>query len=173
MRNASQGRPDYDPQRALVLEVELPNFYCDDLPELLAEYGTDEPLGEQILREIGEVYHGLLTVVSSGPKGDSETIRTPVLMVGARVEERPPTPAERWQENLDDFAARIDEPVDEARVRGAMDAARVRVYERLLSTLAKEYTGQVALLAQQALDEARIAEDEAEKRESERTGIFG
>jgi len=120
---------------ALVLEVELPEFYAEDLraddpdwQRWLSDIGVDpsdaKAVGEQILGNIGEVYSGLLTIEVSGEK-DSEIVRTPVLMVGARAEDRPPS--EQYA-NAEYLAERVDE------------------------------------LAKQALQEADMAEDEAEKR---------
>lgn len=159
-------------QRTLLIEFELPTFYCDDLPELIAEHGwPDEPVSDQILRDIGEIYGGLLTVEVMGEK-DSEIERVPVIARAARIEDRPPTP-ESQHENMRWLAERVDEPQEEARILAACDHAALRVYERLIRQLSTEYTGQVSELAKQALQEAAHAESEAEKREAERSGVFG
>lgn len=156
---------------ALVLEIELPEFWAEDLrpddpdwQRWLADTETDpadpKAVGEEILRNIGEVYSGLLTIEVSGEK-DSEIVRTPVVMVGARAEDRAPT---RQTAAPAQLAEKVDEPHDEARVLGKMDRAELRVLERFVRQLKNEYTGQVAQLAEQALKEARLASDETERR---------
>lgn len=160
-------------KRTLVIEFELPTMHVDDMPELLAEFGfPGETSGENILRDIGEISTGLLTVEAMGEK-DSEIVRVPVIALDARIEERPPTEEKTYKVTTDDLAYKVDEPHEEARVLGAMDLAELRVYERVLRTLRDEYTGQVSELAAGALQEARLASDEAEKRESERSAVFG
>lgn len=162
--------------KTLVLEIALPTFYAEDIAAdseqwqewlRMVDVDADDPgaVGDEILRNIGEVYHGLLTIEVSGEK-DSETIRTPVLMVGARVEDRPPEPEEEWKDTLDDFAERIDEPAEETRVLHAMDRAELRVLNRFVRQIRDEYTGQVSELAAQAIQEARLASDEAERKET-------
>ena len=157
---------------ALILEVELPDFYAEDLrpddpdwQQWLSDMDVDpadaKAVGDQILHNIGEVYSGLLTIETSGEKGDSDIVRTPVVMVGARVEDRPPT---EHTEGCDHLAAQVDEPIDEARVLAKMDHAALLVLRRFVRAIADEYSGQVADLAKQALQEASMAEDEAEKR---------
>lgn len=165
---------------ALILEVELPDYYAEDLrpdsenwQDWLKTVDVDptdiEAVGREILHNIGEVHCGLLTIEVSGEK-DSEIVRVPVSMVGARVEDRPP---DTQTENAQHLAERVDEPHDEERVLGAMHRAEARVLEKFVRQIASEYTGgSLADLAKQALQEAKLASDEAEKRESDRGRIF-
>jgi hypothetical protein len=173
--SSPETRETTERRTTLVLEVELPEFYAEDLrpddpnwQQWLELTGTDpadaEAVGQEILGNIGEVFCGLLIIEVSGEK-DSEIIRTPVLMVGARAEDRPPSDDLRNPEHL---AERVDEPVRELRIEAACESAARRVLERFARTLKSEYSGQIAQLAEQALQEARIAEDEAEKREEGR-----
>lgn len=153
---------------ALILEIELPEFYAEDmradnpdwqrwLEMVDVDPADTAAVGQEILNNIGEVYSGLLTVRTVGEKS-SEIVRTPVKMVGARVEDRPPADHE------DHLADDVDEPHRELLVEAKTDEAARRVFERFARMMAREYTGQVAELAQQALQEARMAEDEAEAR---------
>lgn len=153
---------------ALVLEVELPDFFAEDmradnpdwqrwLRATQVDPNDAAAVGREVLHNIGEVGCGLLTVKTIGEKS-SEIVRTPVVMVGARVEDRRPVEHEDW------LAAEVDEPHRETMVEGKIAAAELRVFERFTRMLAREYTGQVADLAKQAIQEARMAADEAEAR---------
>jgi len=95
----------------LVLEIELPAFYAEsihpddpDWQEWLRMVDVDPTdaaaVGQELLGNIGEVHNGLLTIEVAGEK-DSEIMRVPVLMRGARVEDRPPTPEDQWRESVD------------------------------------------------------------------------
>lgn len=167
----------------LVLEIELPTFYADDLraddpdwQRWLRDTGTDPEdaaaVGQEILGNIGEVYHGLLTIEVSGEK-DSEIIRTPVLMVGARAEDRPPEPDEKWKTALDHFEEKVDEEANEARMMARCDAALVKAYEPFVRWAARlaeasdhdaqdEAFKQIVAKAVEAMEKARAAEEEAE-----------
>lgn len=171
--NLNPGKSGVEDARrtALVLEVELPDFYAEDLraddpdwQEWLRATDTDpadaQAVGQEILHNIGEVYCGLLTIEISGDK-DSEIVRTPVLMLSARVEDRPPTEDREGPKWL---AEKVDEPTEETRVLGKMYHAELQVLRRFVRQLKSEYSGQVAQLAEQALQEARMASDEAERR---------
>jgi len=103
----------------LILEIELPRFYADDirpdnpdwqdwLKTVDVDPGDAEAVSREILGNIGEIHQGLLTIEVSGEK-DSEIMRVPVLMRGARVEDRPPTPEDQWRESLDWLGERADE----------------------------------------------------------------
>lgn len=97
-------------KKTLVLEIELPTFYADDIMDAI-EYIPEECRAaehEEILGTIGEVYYGLLTIEIAGEK-DSELIRTPVLMRGARIEDRPPTPGENYSEALEHFTEKVND----------------------------------------------------------------
>lgn len=81
---------------------------------------------------------------------------------------------EATESELDRFRGPLmNEAYAEIARLNACDRAANRVYERLIRQLSTEYTGQVAELAKQAFQEAAQAETEAEKRESERSGVFG
>jgi hypothetical protein len=158
-------------QTALILEIELPEFYAEDLrpdnaswQEWLAMADVDpadvKAVGQEILHNIGEVYCGLLTIEVSGEK-DSEIVRLPVVMVGARVEDRPP---DMWTDGAQHLAEKIDERHEETIVLGKMYHAELWVLQRFVRQLKDEYTGQVSQLAEQALQEAQLASDAAEAR---------
>lgn len=113
----SQYATSPDLTKTLVLEIELPTFYAEDLAsenfrEWVRTAGGDpdnpHDFGQEVLHEIGEVYSGLLTIKVSGEK-DSEIVRVPVLMRGARVEDRPPTPESQYKDMADRLAERVDE----------------------------------------------------------------
>lgn len=94
-----QGEPER--KRRLIVEFELPSFYCDDLPEILTEYGDpDEPMGEKILNEIS-VNVGALTVQIIGEKS-GETVTVPAIARTARIEDEPPD-----AEDLSDIVERL------------------------------------------------------------------
>jgi hypothetical protein len=89
--------------KALILEIELPQMYVEDIPGAIAEMGPPSesgPPGEAILSCIGEPTFGSLTTPITGEKcGDIVT--TPFLVLDARIEDRPP----REPEWLDDAVA--------------------------------------------------------------------
>lgn len=90
-------------KRTLRIELELPAFYADDEPELIAEFGDPEtPMGDQILRDLGDIGFAVLIVELSGEK-DSDVVAIPVFATDARIVDEPPKPPE-WmeeaQENL-------------------------------------------------------------------------
>lgn len=170
---------------ALVLEIELPTFYAEDLR-------ADEPswqdwlkdcevapddhkaVGEEILHNIGDVHYGLLTVEIAGEK-DSTVERVPVLMVGARVEDRPPEPEERWKDVLDDWTENVvDGHATDERMMARCDAALVKAYEPFVRWVARlaeahdhdvqdEAFKRVVAKAVETMAAAEKAETEAER----------
>lgn len=116
----------------LVLEIELPEFYAEDMrPDnaqwrsWLEEMGTDPndaaAVTQEILNNIGEVYSGLLTVEVSGEK-DSTIQRTPVNVIGARVEDREPPEV---SPNAQHLAERLDEDEEIRREEEKEDRAMI------------------------------------------------
>jgi hypothetical protein len=102
-------------KRRLIIEFELPDFYCEDIPELLDEFGDpSEDRGDQILHEIGDISFGALTIEVSGEK-DSVIKTVPVLARSARIEDEPPSVVD-W---LPDAMERLVERALDARVETA------------------------------------------------------
>lgn len=104
-----------DSKRRLILEVELPTMYIDDLPEIIRDHGSSESdMSDEILNCIGEIGHGLLIVEVSGEK-DSEIVTVPALVQAAKIENYPPTPRQQWGDSIEDLAWKVD-PDEEDRL---------------------------------------------------------
>lgn len=104
-----------DLERRLILEVELPEMYVDDLPEIIRDHGSSESsMSDEILSCIGEVSVGLLIVETCGEK-DSEIVTVPALIRAAQIEDEPPTPREQWGDSIEHLAAKVD-PDEEDRL---------------------------------------------------------
>lgn len=96
-------------KRKLVLEVELPTLYVDDIPEAIEEFGgPDADVSEEILRDIGEVWSGLLVVRVIGEK-DSVLQTVPLLVRSARIEDAPPPDRAEWGDGVDYLADECEE----------------------------------------------------------------
>jgi hypothetical protein len=70
----------------------------------------------------------------------------------------------RWESSTSDLEGEIDGPIAEARVLAKMDSAELRVLNRFVRQIRDEYSGQISDLAAQAIQEAKLASDEAERR---------
>jgi hypothetical protein len=103
----------------------------------------------------------------------------PVLMIGARVEDRPPEPEEKWKEAVDYFTEKVDEDANEARMMARCDAALVKAYEPFVRWAARlaeatdhdeqdEAFKRVVAKAVEAMEKARAAEARAAEEETQR-----
>lgn len=76
-------------RRRLMVEFELPDWYVDDLPEIIAEHGFGDDESEDILNCVGQWSFGALTVQVIGEK-DGEVVTVPVIAHKARIEDIEP-----------------------------------------------------------------------------------
>ncbi len=150
-----------EPQKTrLIVEAELPSFYCDDLADLCAEYSwptfdATQPT-EDLLREIGEVRSGLLTVEISGEKDSDVAENLPILFRKAWVEQEPPSDVPDWG-----VIERVRETEETLAYEGAYERAHTKT---LLASLRERLPEEWQALDSAAIDAGIAAGDAAVAR---------